>query len=207
MGEAKALNVGPSGIEMAYERLGDPGSPPVLLVHGGGGKAFREWAEHWAARGYCALAMDLAGVGPAGRLADGGPDQSDETKFKAFDEKTAKDMWTYHAIADVIRGHNLLRSLPEDSPGARSRSTAVRRMRSRSRVISNTILTATTPRRPQTCDAPSASLPIFQWRICGMGLRCCGRDSRGRRVSSSSVRQVSTHACRASIICSHWITT
>ena len=38
--------------------------PAMLLVHGGGGKAFREWAEHWAQRGYVALAMDLAGHGP-----------------------------------------------------------------------------------------------------------------------------------------------
>lgn len=92
---------------------GDGPFPAVVLVHGGGGKAFREWAEHWAARGYCALAMDLAGHGPTGRLADGGPDQSDETKFRAFDDKTVKDMWTYHAVANVLRGHNLLRSLPE----------------------------------------------------------------------------------------------
>lgn len=97
----------------AKPATGDGPFPAMLLVHGGGGKAFREWAEHWAARGYCALAMDLAGVGPAGRLEDGGPDQSDDTKFRTFDEKTAKDMWTYHAIAAVIRGHNLLRSLPE----------------------------------------------------------------------------------------------
>ena len=34
--------------------------PAMVLVHGGGGKAFREWAEHWAKRGYVALAMDTA---------------------------------------------------------------------------------------------------------------------------------------------------
>ncbi|HVK11528.1 MAG TPA: alpha/beta fold hydrolase [Gemmataceae bacterium] len=87
--------------------------PAVVLVHGGGGKAFREWAEQWAARGYSALAMDLAGNGPKGRLADGGPDQSDESKFREFDEKTVRDMWTYHAVAAVIRGHRLLAGLPE----------------------------------------------------------------------------------------------
>jgi dienelactone hydrolase len=87
--------------------------PAVVLVHGGGGKAFREWAEHWAARGYCALAMDLAGNGPMGRLPDGGPDQSDTSKFGEFDAATAKDMWTYHAVSAVIRGHNLVRSFPE----------------------------------------------------------------------------------------------
>ncbi len=92
---------------------GDGPFPAVLLVHGGGGKAFPKWAEHWAARGYCALAMDLAGNGPKGRLPDGGPDQSDDVKFNDFDDKTTKDMWTYHAVAAVIRGHNLLRGLPE----------------------------------------------------------------------------------------------
>ncbi len=92
---------------------GDGPFPVVVLVHGGGGKAFRDWAEHWSARGYCALAMDLAGNGPKGRLADGGPDQSDDAKFREFDDKTARDMWTYHAVAAVIRGHTLLGGLPE----------------------------------------------------------------------------------------------
>lgn len=92
---------------------GDGPFPAVVLAHGGGGKAFPKWAEHWAARGYCALAMDLAGHGPAGRLPDGGPDQSDAMKFQEFDAKTAKDMWTYHAVAAVVRGHNLIRGLPE----------------------------------------------------------------------------------------------
>ncbi|MDY3563459.1 alpha/beta fold hydrolase [Gemmata sp. JC673] len=92
---------------------GDGPFPAVLLVHGGGGKAFSAWAEHWANRGYCALAMDLAGHGPNGRLPDGGPDQSDDTKFRDFDDKTVREMWTYHAVAAVLRGHNLLRALPE----------------------------------------------------------------------------------------------
>jgi len=93
--------------------MGDGPFPAVLLVHGGGGKAFAAWAEHWAKRGYCALAMDLGGNGPSGRLPDGGPDQSDDTKFKDFNDSTLRDMWTYHAVADVVIGHNLLRSLPE----------------------------------------------------------------------------------------------
>jgi len=108
------LNGKPTTVFAYYAKpAGDGPFPAVLLVHGGGGKAFQAWAEHWAARGYCALAMDLAGNGPKGRLADGGPDQSDETKFRPFDDKTAGDMWTYHAIAAVVRGHNLLRGLKE----------------------------------------------------------------------------------------------
>jgi len=88
-------------------------SPGMVLVHGGGGKAFREWAEHWAKRGYVAIAMDLAGNGPSGRLPDGGPDQSDTTKFRNFTKNDAQEMWTYHAVANVIRAHSLLRSLPD----------------------------------------------------------------------------------------------
>lgn len=87
--------------------------PAMLLVHGGGGKAFREWAEHWAKRGYVALAMDLAGHGPDGRLPDGGPDQNDENKFRDFSETEANQMWTYHAVAAVLRGHSLLAAQPE----------------------------------------------------------------------------------------------
>ncbi|MEU3915393.1 alpha/beta hydrolase [Streptomyces sp. NPDC029721] len=34
MSEQRAVNVGPAGIEVAYERLGDPQAPPVLLVMG-----------------------------------------------------------------------------------------------------------------------------------------------------------------------------
>ena len=83
---------------------GDGPFPAMVLVHGGGGKAFRDWALHWANRGYAAIAMDLAGHGPAGRLPDGGPDQSDETKFKDFTGDAVKDMWSYHAVAAVIRG-------------------------------------------------------------------------------------------------------
>jgi dienelactone hydrolase len=91
--------------------------PAMVLVHGGGGKAFKEWAEHWARRGYVALAMDLSGNGPEGRLPDGGPDQSDQTKFRNFTPADAGEMWTYHAVAAVLRGHSLLRTLPEVDPG------------------------------------------------------------------------------------------
>ena len=87
--------------------------PAVLLVHGGGGKAFSAWVEHWAQRGYAALAMDLSGVGPQGRLPDGGPDQNDDVKFRAFRDDEVKEMWTYHAVAAALRGHGLLASRPE----------------------------------------------------------------------------------------------
>ena len=95
---------------------GDGPFPAMVLVHGGGGKAFRDWAEHWAKRGYVALAMDTAGAGPNGPLSDGGPDQSDETKFRDFTDQEVRDMWTYHAVSAVIRGVSLVAALPEVDP-------------------------------------------------------------------------------------------
>lgn len=93
------------------ERKTDGKLPAMVLVHGGGGTAFPQWASLWAERGYVALAMDLAGHGPDGkRLADGGPGQSDKEKFG---DHPPREMWTYHAVADVIKGVSLLRSLPE----------------------------------------------------------------------------------------------
>jgi len=95
---------------------GDPGKdkslPAVVLVHGGGGRAFDRWARLWAGRGYAAIAMDLAGCGPDGkRLPDGGPGQGDEEKFRRMDQPVT-DQWTYHAVADVILAHSLILSFP-----------------------------------------------------------------------------------------------
>jgi hypothetical protein len=87
--------------------------PAVVLVHGGGGTAFREWVQLWAKRGYAAIAMDLAGCSPdRKRLPDGGPGQSDQEKFGAIDQPT-ENQWTYHAVANVILAHSLIRSFKE----------------------------------------------------------------------------------------------
>ena len=97
--------------------------PAVVLIHGGGGTAFREWAELWAKRGYAAIAMDLAGHRPnegqnahqpanRTRLPDGGPNQGDDEKFGSID-KLPTEQWSYHAVAAAIRGHSLIRSFPE----------------------------------------------------------------------------------------------
>ena len=88
--------------------------PAMVLVHGGGGTAFKEWAELWAKRGYVALAMDLAGQGPdRKRLPDGGPAQDDDAKFG---DVPVKDAWTYHAVAAVIRGVSLLADRADVDP-------------------------------------------------------------------------------------------
>ena len=48
MSEKKAFNVGPSGVDIAYESFGDPSAPPVLLIMGVGGQMIG-WLE-----GFCA---------------------------------------------------------------------------------------------------------------------------------------------------------
>lgn len=111
------------------------GFPGVVLIHGGGGTAFADWALLWAKRGYAAIAMDLGGHQtqepvwieqdgekvPAHaskpetrtRLPNGGPNQGTEEKFDSIASDDKHDHWPYHAVASAIRAHSLLRSLPE----------------------------------------------------------------------------------------------
>jgi len=99
-----------------FAYLGVPESnapvPGMVCVHGGGGKAFSEWVQKWVDRGYAAIAMDLSGRGEGGeRLPNGGPEQGHEEKFDT--EAEWQDMWTYHAIAAVIRAHSILRGIAD----------------------------------------------------------------------------------------------
>ena len=87
--------------------------PAMVLVHGGGGRAFPEWAKMWAQRGYAAVAMDLAGNGPDGeRLPDAGPAETDQVIFYEATSKLT-DAWLYHAVAAVIRAVSFLQQQPE----------------------------------------------------------------------------------------------
>ena len=114
--EGEPLMGKPTRIFAYYARPAEPEEkklPAMVLVHGGGGTAFPQWARLWAARGYAALAMDLSGSGPERmRLPDGMPDQSDESKFLRLKDGL-KNTWPYHAVAAVMRGVSLLRSMPE----------------------------------------------------------------------------------------------
>ena len=91
--------------------------PAIVLVHGGGGHADVGWVQLWAKRGYAAIAMDLAGCGPDKKpLTDGGgPGMGDDITFGAIDGPIT-DQWAYHAVADMILAHSLIRSFPEVDP-------------------------------------------------------------------------------------------
>jgi dienelactone hydrolase len=86
--------------------------PGMVCAHGGGGKAFKEWVELWLKRGYAAISMDFGGMGiDDKRLENAGPEQDHEAKFAT--DLEWKDLWTYHAIAAVLRSHTLLASFDE----------------------------------------------------------------------------------------------
>jgi dienelactone hydrolase len=91
--------------------------PGVVLVHGGGGTAFAQWVHLWNNRGYAAIAIDTEGHVPCAKEYSkwnqhkySGP--SIDNVFDNID-LPLKDQWTYHAVSAVIRGHSLLRSLPQ----------------------------------------------------------------------------------------------
>ena len=94
--------------------------PAMVLIHGGGGTAFEEWVRLWVDRGYAAIAMDTCGQIPVGnyghwvRDGQGGP-----AGWGGFDQMSSpkEDHWSYHAVADAILAHSLIRSLPEVDAG------------------------------------------------------------------------------------------
>lgn len=104
----------------AFAYLGIPISdkpvPAMVLVHGGGGRAFYEWVKIWNDRGYAAISMSLEGHMPD---ADGKGKHSHEfsgpTRVGRFDdiEMPLDEQWMYHAVSDIMIAYSLLESLPE----------------------------------------------------------------------------------------------
>ncbi|MBL9203245.1 MAG: acetylxylan esterase [Opitutaceae bacterium] len=115
----------------AYAWLGLPSghaaaapAPGVVLVHGGGGTAFKEWVQKWNAQGFAAIAVALEGQtderipgAPAGaqwkRHDHAGPARSGIYGDSA---EPLGDQWMYHALAVVIRANSLLRAQPGVDP-------------------------------------------------------------------------------------------
>ena len=86
-------------------------------MHGGGGTAFEEWVRLWVGRGYAAIALDTCGQVPVGNYGQWVHDEHRGAlraggAFDQIDEPQG-NQWTYHAVADAILAHSLLRSLPE----------------------------------------------------------------------------------------------
>ncbi|MFB8275730.1 alpha/beta fold hydrolase [Nocardia colli] len=73
MAEETVRNVGPSGIEIAYERFGDATLPPVLLIMGGGAQMIN-WPDGFCAelvdRGLHVVRFDSRDTGHSTHMAD-----------------------------------------------------------------------------------------------------------------------------------------
>lgn len=103
-----ALYASPATLGLAA--AGQQKFPAIVLVHGGVGRAYADWVELWARRGYAAIAMDLYGNdGEKKRLPEAGPAES-ATQLPV---RELKDAWPYHGVANVILAHSLVRSFPE----------------------------------------------------------------------------------------------
>ncbi|MDG2389812.1 MAG: acetylxylan esterase [Planctomycetaceae bacterium] len=112
-----------------YAWLGVPNSNPgekvpgVVLVHGGGGTAFKEWVELWNAQGFAAISIavegqvDIRGEGTtdARRGSWGVHEWAGPKRTGIFDDtdKPLKEQWMYQALAQTVLANSLLRSLPE----------------------------------------------------------------------------------------------
>ena len=90
--------------------------PGVVLVHGGGGTAFRKWVEKWNEKGFAAIA--IANEGQVERreakrkwAKHKWPGPWRRGHYKDTD-KPLSDQWMYHAVADTILANSLLRSQP-----------------------------------------------------------------------------------------------
>ena len=92
--------------------------PAMVLVHGGGGTAFKEWAARWNARGYAAISIAVEGQTDK-RSEDGESWEKHEwagpSRVGIYGDasKPIEDQWMYHAVADTVLANSLIRSLPE----------------------------------------------------------------------------------------------
>ena len=92
--------------------------PAMVLVHGGGGTAFKEWVARWNARGYAAISIAVEGQTDK-RSEDGESWEKHEwagpSRVGIYGDtsKPIEDQWMYHAVADTVLANSLIRSLPE----------------------------------------------------------------------------------------------
>ena len=90
------------------------GYPAMVLVHGGLGRAFPDWVKLWTDRGYVAISLsidanitDANNTYPHTHNPQGGPGIS----INPTDMLNAENSWIYISVANIIKAHNLLRSM------------------------------------------------------------------------------------------------
>ena len=94
--------------------------PGIVLVHGGGGTAHKEWVKKWNDRGFAALSIAVEGQTDE-RIPDGPPAARWKQHAWAGPARSGiygdssellADQWMYHAAADCMLANSLMRTLP-----------------------------------------------------------------------------------------------
>ncbi|MFN7933769.1 MAG: acetylxylan esterase [Bryobacteraceae bacterium] len=90
--------------------------PGIVLVHGGGGSAYREWVEKWVSHGFAAISIAVEGQtdrrnGKEWQRSEwGGPARDG---IYGDTSLPLEEQWMYHAVAATVRANSLLRGMPE----------------------------------------------------------------------------------------------
>lgn len=98
---------------------GKENMPGVVLVHGGGGTAFKNWVSLWNQRGYAAISIAVEGQtdvrDPANPKAWQRHEWAGPARVGIYGDskEPLKDQWMYHAVADTILANSLLRDHPQ----------------------------------------------------------------------------------------------
>lgn len=99
--------------------------PGIVLVHGGGGTAYRDWVREWNARGFAAISIAVEGQ-TDGKIPDPGEENGHWQRHGAGgprrdgiygdSDRPLGDQWMYHATAATVLARSLLGSLPGVAP-------------------------------------------------------------------------------------------
>ncbi len=88
--------------------------PAIVCIHGGSGVAYIDWVKKWNDRGVAAIAMSMNGDGPGAQVEGDSPHPyrgltcwGEHIAFRKDFESASM----YQNVQNVIRAHNLLRSL------------------------------------------------------------------------------------------------
>ncbi|NNM30761.1 MAG: prolyl oligopeptidase family serine peptidase, partial [Akkermansiaceae bacterium] len=89
--------------------------PGIVLVHGGGGTAFRDWVQQWYDRGYAAISIAVEGQTDVndpqgGWVEHQWPGPSRVGIYQDSDVEPFEDQWMYHAVADTVLANSLMRA-------------------------------------------------------------------------------------------------
>ena len=95
--------------------------PGIVLVHGGGGSAFKEWVERWNKHGFAAISIAVEGqtcskvVNEQNKKVWEKHQWAGPSRVGVFGDskQELRDQWMYHAVSQTILANSLLRSLPE----------------------------------------------------------------------------------------------